>query len=241
MKQGLRQILLFLHLDLTKNLAYDRMTTEILQKILRQDSNCIDVGAHKGEVLTKMLEFAPEGQHFAIEPIPHLYEALQKGYGHKVQVISQAISDRQGITTFQHVRNAEAYSGLKPRSYDIARPDVNEMKIATTTLDAVVPEGTRIELIKIDVEGGEYDVMLGAKKILNRDRPILIFECGQGGIDHYGYDPDDIWSLLTDFNYALFTLGHWLKEKSSLTFLEFQGHYQRGTEYYFLACPIKIY
>jgi hypothetical protein len=77
LKQNLRDLLVTLNIDLTKNLEYDRLTRKIIASHLRPDSNCIDVGCHKGEILDLMLKYAPNGTLYAFEPLPHLYSALR--------------------------------------------------------------------------------------------------------------------------------------------------------------------
>lgn len=66
-----------LHLDLTQNLKYDRATQKAIRLILNPESNAIDVGAHKGEILRQIALNAPKGQHLAIEPIPSMAERLK--------------------------------------------------------------------------------------------------------------------------------------------------------------------
>lgn len=46
LKDIIREILISLHLDLTKNLKYDRLTRKIFKKYIKKDNNCIDVGCH---------------------------------------------------------------------------------------------------------------------------------------------------------------------------------------------------
>jgi SAM-dependent MidA family methyltransferase len=43
-----------------------------MSRVLKKDSNCIDIGANEGTILRDMLKFAPRGDHMAIEPIPDL-------------------------------------------------------------------------------------------------------------------------------------------------------------------------
>lgn len=62
------------------NNDYDIQTTKILKKLLKIDSNCIDVGCHKGSILDEILRFAPEGQHYAFEPLPDLCAYLKRKY-----------------------------------------------------------------------------------------------------------------------------------------------------------------
>ncbi len=92
-KDTLREVFVLLHLDLTKNLKYDRLTRNILKKFLKKNFNCIDVGCHKGEILDLMLKYAPHGGHYAFEPIPYLYNELKKKYKMKASIFSYALSD----------------------------------------------------------------------------------------------------------------------------------------------------
>ena len=66
-KNFLRETLNFLHLDLTKNLEYDRLTKAIMKQSISIDSNCIDIGCHKGEILDIMLKHSPNSMGCAIE------------------------------------------------------------------------------------------------------------------------------------------------------------------------------
>ena len=77
-KDLIRKILKILHFDLTKNQQYDRATQQIMKRVIRSNSNCIDVGCHKGEMLDLMLKYAPKGNHFAFEPIPDYYKQLKQ-------------------------------------------------------------------------------------------------------------------------------------------------------------------
>ena len=65
LKTLIKQVLNFLHLDLTQNLKYDRLTKEIIKKFIQKSHVCIDVGCHKGEILSQIIKFAPNGKHYA--------------------------------------------------------------------------------------------------------------------------------------------------------------------------------
>lgn len=62
---------------------YDFETFLILKRDLKENSNCIDVGAHKGYILQRIIKQAPGGVHFAIEPIPALFRKLEKNTGER--------------------------------------------------------------------------------------------------------------------------------------------------------------
>ena len=44
----------------------------VMKQVLLADSNCIDVGANDGQMLGEMMRLAPDGSHYAFEPIKHL-------------------------------------------------------------------------------------------------------------------------------------------------------------------------
>ena len=235
LKDTLRLVLNFLHLDLTKNLEYDRLTKSIMKKVIQKDSNCIDIGCHKGEILQFILKLAPQGKHFAFEPIPYLYDQLNVKFKNQATILPFALSDKSGQTTFNLVKNAPAYSGINKRKYAVENPEIEEIQVELKQLDEVIPAETKIDLIKIDVEGGEFDVLKGAKKILQNHHPILVFECGIGASEFYGTKPKEIFQYLTDLNYNISTLGAFMKQSAPLTISEFENAFINNTDYYFIA------
>src|ERR1700730_4927575 len=86
----------------SKGNQYDQQTFELMSQTLRPDSNCIDVGAYRGEVLRQILELAPKGHHFAFEPVLENYRYVADKYG-EASVYNIALSDKPGTATFQHV------------------------------------------------------------------------------------------------------------------------------------------
>lgn len=236
----IRSLLNFLHLDLTKNLEYDRLTKSILKSSINKQSNCIDVGCHKGEILDVILSCSPQGKHFAFEPIPFLYQQLKLKYQGRATVYPYALSDVNGTSTFQHVKNAPAYSGIQKRKYDTTTPDIEQINVELKTLDSVIPADTKIDLIKIDVEGGEYGVLKGGLHLLKKWKPVVIFESGLGASDYYGTKPSELYQFLTlDAGLAISTLKSYINQGPSLSQNEFETHFNKNSEYYFIAHPIK--
>lgn len=236
LKNIIRTILILLHIDITKNIEYDRLTGIIIKKHLNNNSNCIDVGSHKGEILDLMLRHAPNGKHYAFEPIPYLFEELENNYKTKANIFPFALSDKDGESSFQLVKNAPAYSGIKKRRYDISNPQIEEIKVELKKLDNIIPKEDKISLIKIDVEGGEFDVLKGAIKILKRDKPIIIFECGKGASDFYGTNPKDIYNFLNnEIGLDIYTLKSFINNNQALDNEEFVEYFDNNKEYYFVA------
>lgn len=234
-KELIRNTLIFLHLDLSKNLKYDRLTKLIMKKLLKADSNCIDVGCHKGEILDMMLKYAPNGHHYAFEPIPYLFQELKKKFNGKATIYPYALSDETGSTSFNLVKNAPAYSGLKQRHYDIDKPDIEVINIEMETLDNLLGE-KHIDFIKIDVEGGEFGVLKGAKKMLKASLPTILFECGKGASDYYGTQPADIFNYLNkEIGLKIYTLDQFIGKRQAMSQADFVDCFEKQTDYYFVA------
>lgn len=227
-----------MHIDLTRNMQYDRLTWEIMDRTIQPGYNCIDIGCHKGEVLERMVKLSPSGQHYAFEPIPIYFQRLRSRFNGNVRVLPYAISGSNGKAEFQFVRNAPAYSGLKLRKYDIKNPDIESITVEKKRLDDLIPETFPIHFIKLDVEGGEFDVFRGASRILRQQKPVIVFESGLGASDYYNTNPDELFSfLVNELGFKISLLKDFLHNKASLQKENFLEIYQSAKEFYFVAHP----
>jgi FkbM family methyltransferase len=237
LKQRVKDLLIRLNLPVTRNLKYDIFTLKIMQKVLKPSSNSIDIGCHKGEILDVILTYAPDGKHYAFEPLPHLFDFLREKYkGMNISVFPLALFDKKGETTFNYVVSDPAYSGIRKRQYNSPDVRIDEMKVDTDLLDNIIPAGQSIDFIKIDVEGAEFGVMKGGSSTIKRCQPVIIFEFGLGAADYYGTKPEDLFHLVNDdFGMCLSTLKSFLTNGHCLDKKEFCRMYTTGKEYYFVA------
>jgi hypothetical protein len=105
-------------------------------------------------------------------------------------------------------------------------------------LDDLVETSHRIEVVKIDVEGGELAALRGARRILSENRPTVIFEHGLGAADHYGTKPEEVYALLTEeFDMDVFTLSGWLSRNKPLGLARMVDEFQQCRSYMFVAVP----
>jgi hypothetical protein len=133
------------------------------------------------------------------------------------------------------VKNAPAYSGILKREYKVENPELEELKVPLKTLDSIIPTSSKIDFIKIDVEGGEFNVIKGAKNILIKDKPTMIFEFGLGASDFYGSTPDKLFDYLTNINYKISLLDKWINKRPPLSKTDFETIYKTNADYYFIA------
>ena len=221
-------------IPLTKNEYYDRLTERIIVKTCNKNSVCVDVGAHDGKILLLFIKHCPLAIHYAFEPLPHLFKLLVRKYGSACKVFQLALTNKTGMANFIYVPSNTAYSGLRRRS-DIKHKMEDIIEVKMDLLDHILPQNLPISLIKIDVEGGELDVLLGAIKIIEAHKPYILFEFGQGGSDAYGVTPEKIYSFFQEAEYEISLLQSFLARKAALKLDGLKKHYTRGDEYFFIA------
>jgi hypothetical protein len=73
--------------------------------------------------------------------------------------------------------------------------EIEEIVVEVETLDEAVPADYHPTLIKVDVEGAEYQVFKGGQRLLAANRPYLVFEFG-GAAKHYNTTSDDMYALV---------------------------------------------
>lgn len=237
---NLKRLIKKLPIAFTKNQQYDTETRQIIQKTCRANSHTIDAGAHAGAILDLLVQQSPNGFHFGFEPVPALYRALQLKYANnsRVKLFELALTDTAGETTFNYVLSNPSYSGIKKRKYDRKHETDTTITVKTNALDEVVlPLHQTIDFIKIDVEGGEMAVLKGAEKLIQRDQPVIVFECGIGGTDMYNTTPEQLFLFFTRLDYDLSLMKDYLQAKPPLSKEAFAEQYYQKLNYYFVAAP----
>lgn len=237
LKEAIKKILKALPFDFTKNQRYDRLTQQVIAHVCRPDSNCIDVGCHKGEILDLFLQASPNGQHIGFEPIPMMFQNLQTKYAGRrnCQFYDIALSNQKGSSSFNYVVSNPSYSGLLKRRYDRAHEEDTLITVRTEKLDEVLPPDFRVDFMKIDVEGGELMVLEGAVETLRRWKPVLIFEHGLGASEMYGSTPEKVFDLLESCGLQVSLLDRFMKGAQPFTKAEFARQYYDRVNYYFVG------
>jgi FkbM family methyltransferase len=144
----------------------------------------IDVGAHIGyHSLKAATEVGPAGHVIAVEPNPAtlrvLRENIRASGATTVRVEPVACSNAEG--TLEFFAAAEANTGessLSRENASGAGQIAGSYRVRAKTLDAIVKDAalSRVDVIKIDVEGAEMLVLQGARETLARYHPALIVE-----------------------------------------------------------------
>jgi FkbM family methyltransferase len=147
--------------------AVERGVRAVLQDRLRPGDTAVDGGANIGlHALTMAKAVGPTGRLTCFEPVPHVADALAwtlrlNGFADYVHVERTALSDTLGEATL-HVAAHSPSSSLFPLTDSTgSRP----ITVAKMSLDSALPPGSRLRLVKLDIEGAEARAWRGMQRV----------------------------------------------------------------------------
>lgn len=181
---------------------------------LREGMTVFDVGANVGELTLLYSRFVGDsGVVHAFEPCGQTFERLESvcraASLRNVRLNRLALAEDEASVSL-HVYDEEhmSWNTRAARPLDDYGIDVKPLtveEVSATTLDLYCERNgiAGIDLLKIDVEGAEFQVMLGARRMLYEKRVrCLTFEFGQTTFD-MGNSPDRIESYMREAGYEL--------------------------------------
>ncbi|MFA5890344.1 MAG: FkbM family methyltransferase [Actinomycetota bacterium] len=141
----------------------------------------MDIGAHVGYYAIHAAKVVgPTGHVFAFEPVPSNLRRLEEnaalnGFSNLTSVAS-AVGNRTGKATFRAV-DVPGESGWGSLLLDPAS-NTKDLEVSVVSLDDFAEQHgvTRVDVLKLDVQGGEFDVLTGAGKILDAWHPTIVCE-----------------------------------------------------------------
>jgi FkbM family methyltransferase len=167
---------------------------------LKPETVFVDIGAQLGYYTLMAAKRA--ALVFAFEPRADMREYLKANVdrnGHRNVTISEfALYSKE--TEGYMGRDLGDGTGMQWAMFREGKPPEGFEAARTTTLDAYL-EGRKVDLVKIDVEGGEYEVLLGMAETARRHAPTLVIEVHPLLMEFYGRQSSDLARLLGQWGY----------------------------------------
>jgi FkbM family methyltransferase len=170
---------------------YEVVLRRSYESFLRPGGVVVDVGAHSGTHLEHFLRIVGNtGRVIAFEPLPDLHAGLVERFrpdGVTLAVHQMAIGrTRIPSANFVRAEGSLPESGLRERVYNApSTVSPRGITVEVETLDRVIQreQPSRIDYVKMDIEGGELDAIEGGMETIARFRPIISVEitcrCGR--------------------------------------------------------------
>ena len=176
-----------------------------LDRVLKPGMAFVDVGANDGYyTLFAARRVGPAGQVVAVEPSSreqaHLRRNLARNGLANVHIVAAALGAAAGVADLHLAHGVHSgHNTLGGFAHDdVVRADLE--KVPVETLDAVVVRHglSRLDVVKIDVEGAESGVIAGARTTLGTMRPLLMVEINDGALRAQGSSEQALLATLRD-------------------------------------------
>jgi len=195
--------------------VFDLCVSEVIWRLLAQEDYAVDVGANIGYMTSIMAaKVGKQGNVVSFEPHPELFQELsvniekwqnEIGYA-QITAKNVALSEGSGKGVLHVPDCHKQNSGLcKIISYNKDIEKKGSIVVNLERLDNFMKKDKRIGLLKIDVEGHEFEVLKGSSGLIEKHQiRDIIFE------DHYDLAKADlakVTNFLEGYGYELFYLG----------------------------------
>jgi FkbM family methyltransferase len=166
--------------------AFDGDLLDFVRRFASPGSVVLDVGANVGEfALATAHRAGPTGHVLAVEADPFLAALMQRTLSHRdnrdlnLEVMCSTVSGKVGAVRFNLAERGRAANALD----DVGSTQMGGVRRSilapTLRIDDLTGIWRMPHLVKIDVEGAEFEVLEGASTLLRTQRPIVLFEASR--------------------------------------------------------------
>lgn len=185
---------------------WERLLTFSYQAYVPRGGTVVDVGAHHGMHTRRLRRYLRPTRLVAVEPIPDMAAGLRREFRRhrEVEVLEVALGRASGSSRFVVNDLAPGESGLRERRYNAGVGQTRAIDVRVERLDELGLQETGF--IKVDVEGGEIDVLRGGTGVLRDQRPIVSVEYGSAAFASYGNEPGTLLEVCQALGYRVLDL-----------------------------------
>ena len=203
---------------------------QIQKELLEGRANIIfDLGANNGKITRKYKEAFPEATVHSFEPFPEMFRELSQTTAtlHKVFISDKAIADKRSKRTFFVNAGVDTNSLLESQTTGLRSDEQvknkSKIEVETISLDEYCRENgvQHIDILKMDIQGGELDALKGASGLLSGKKIRLIYT-ETNFIPQYVDQPlfQDLMVFLYKFGYRLQDIYNPIYGKGSLAWCD---------------------
>lgn len=195
---------------------YSNDIVGLIDFLLKPGMVVVDVGANIGEIsMVAARRVGASGKVVSFEPVTAIADQLTEHV--KINNLSQIMVVRKalGQITREHMPIYASCGQTVPDEHHGLASLYGEDQggaidyVTMTTLDQATADLAldRVDLLKIDIEGGELPCLKGAEQLLRRWHPMIIVEVQDFSARKAGWSVDELFSYLQGFGYEFFAIG----------------------------------
>ncbi|UYN97321.1 MAG: FkbM family methyltransferase [Enhydrobacter sp.] len=182
-----------------------------LDRLLQPGMVFVDVGANDGYYsLFAARKVGPTGHVVAIEPSErerlNLVRNLERNGIRNITVVEAALGATRGMADLRLAHGVHSgHNTLGKFAHDdVVAASLERIRVETLDQIATDLKLTRLDFVKIDVEGAEASVVAGAGAVIKRMRPVMLMEINDGALRAQGHSAKALLSMLREqFGYEI--------------------------------------
>lgn len=186
-------------------LNFGKPSRDIALRYVKEKRTAIDIGAHVGisvlhwaSIFDKVYAFEPMIEHYN-----YLLENIKEFSN--INCFNFAISNDETTkdAAYRTTKNSGSFQLLDSEYQQPSKKDPRQLyKVQTKKLDSF--NFKDIDLIKIDVEGWELEALLGSKKTIMENSPVLIVEFTGGNYNKslHRYNVEEYYNFINEIGYV---------------------------------------
>lgn len=192
--------------------CFEPHTTEAIRRLCRPGTTVLDIGANVGCHTLRFAQLVgPRGRVVAFEPMSQAFARLKKNV--ELNVFENIVLEKIALSNRSRKGEKIAMACSWPLYAvdDAHRHPLTRGLVVTDVVDFVTLDEyvrahgvARVDLIKLDVEGYEFQVLQGAVETLRSFRPVVIMELGIYLLAEAGDSLEDVVSFLSALGYAFY-------------------------------------
>jgi FkbM family methyltransferase len=190
---------------------YESLLEDLIFELVETSSKFLDIGANMGFYSIGAALTNKSVAVIAFEPNPMIRETLEynatlNNVGRNITFLEIALSDFQGTETF----SVPAFTGSGGGSLRNLHPEEgapNEFYVKVERLDKFRDQTIGTDLIKIDVEGAEYNLLMGGLATIKENQPTIVIELLRKWMKPFGRAPNDVVKVMFENGYLCFAIG----------------------------------
>jgi FkbM family methyltransferase len=191
--------------------SYEGELLAIADRFIKKNTIIIDVGANIGFESLYFAKKYPANLVYSYEPTSIPFNCLSKSKDlnglENLKIFKLGVGEKSGMVTIHAATNETYNKGLASIESNFDLDDTfTKETIDIITLDEHVTENMPVSLIKIDVQGYEIKVLEGAITLIEKDRPVIIYEHFEGYYSNPQELRDKIENLLFSLGYELYII-----------------------------------
>lgn len=175
-------------------LDHDQNCLPLLKEFIKEGDYVIDAGSFIGDhTIFYSMQVGETGKVFAFEPLKLAFQCLEYN-----------MKDRKNVFIYNNFLSNQK-DKIKGISINYQNPGASYISTGAQTISMTIDELNlpQCNFIKIDVEGGEIDVLRGGKETIEKYSPIMLIEVNEGALNRNNATGKDLMNYVKSLGYSI--------------------------------------